>query len=1302
MCKKLSMSNLLCVFIRASVLVTFFLISSTTPADAQRGGTRTGAFVYTGGNGYSGSSAPVSGYAINTTSGTLSLVSGSPFGLPGRLVSITGDPTGKFVYVTTDDGSLSAFTVDSQAGSLTPVAGSPYTAPTGGSSYWGNGKLLAIDPAGKYLYVAGGSQLYGFSIDAGSGALTAISGSPFALSASAVAVDPSDQYLAVYNGSGVQSYTINSGTGALTAAGTRASGCGGSHMTFEPSGHFLYGTTGSGIAACSFDSSSGALAAVTGSPFATSSGASFMGVAAHPSGSFLYATDSTCVDSGPQNRLYGFVIDPSSGALTAIGGSPFALPGGGGCNYDFDVAAEASGNFVYTVDANDGIAAYKVTAATGALTQASSSFTGPAAMTLATVPNAMSSTATVTGVEITPATTQITTSSLGKQVQFTLKVTYSDGSTGFLTRSASWSSSDTTVATVTSGLATSTGYGTVTITATIDGLPATASLTVVQPVLSSISITPQTVTVYQGTAIQLTATGKYADGSSIDVTSTVTWSSSNTSAATVSAAGQVLSVGLGTFTISATLQSVTGTTSVTIVPPFVWQTPAPITYGTVLGPAQLNATSGVSGTFTYNPPSGTLLPAGSQSLNVAFAPDSSASSLAHRSIAGIRGAVRLDANVTPFDSGNPLAAAATVTLVVNQAALSLTANNQSMSYGSAVPTLTGALSGVVASDGITASYSTTATSTSGPGSYPITAKLNDPNSKISNYTVTNTPGTLTIGKATATVSLSNLSTTYTGSALGATATTTPANLNVTITYTQNGKSVTSPITVGTYGVVATINDADYSGTAAGTLTVSQTPLSVTTNNQSISYGSAVPTLTGTLSGVIAADGITVSYSTPATSTSVPGAYPITAKLNDPSSKLSNYAVTNTPGTLTISKETATVSLSNLSTTYTGSALGATATTTPANLNVTITYTQNGNSITSPITAGSYGVAATINDPNYSGAATGTLTIKQASPTLTWATPAAISFGTALSSTQLDATAAVPGAFVYTPAAGSIPSVGNDTLAVVFTPTDTTDYTTATASVTLLVNLPSNPAPVIGSISPAFTDAGATAFPITITGTGFASSSTAYWGTTALSTQYVSATQLTAQITASEVASAGIAAVTVQSPAPGGGTSGALQFEIDSTGSGSGTAPTFSSLTASVAPGSTATYPVTLPSSATNVSVSCLNLPGGATCTYSATTKTVTISTTAASPSGTYQITVIFTETLPGTATAQVLLPILLLPLLLVRRKMAQRGIWFTACLALVLLAGMACSTGCGGGGTQSTTPATHQVTSSGTVSLTIQ
>ena len=80
-----------------------------------------------------------------------------------------------------------------------------------------------------------------------------------------------------------------------------------------------------------------------------------------------------------------------------------------------------------------------------------------------------------------------------------------------------------------------------------------------------------------------------------------------------------------------------------------------------------------------------------------------------------------------------------------------------------------------------------------------------------------------------------------------------------------------------------------------------------------------------------------------------------------------------------------------------------------------------------------------------------INVKQAAPTITWATPAAITYGTALSSTQLDATASVPGTFVYSPAAGAIEAGGSDKLSVTFTPTDTVDYTTATASVMLQVN-----------------------------------------------------------------------------------------------------------------------------------------------------------------------------------------------------------------------------------------------------------
>jgi hypothetical protein len=70
--------------------------------------------------------------------------------------------------------------------------------------------------------------------------------------------------------------------------------------------------------------------------------------------------------------------------------------------------------------------------------------------------------------------------------------------------------------------------------------------------------------------------------------------------------------------------------------------------------------------------------------------------------------------------------------------------------------------------------------------------------------------------------------------------------------------------------------------------------------------------------------------------------------------------------------------------------------------------------------------------------------------LTWATPAQITFGTVLSGTQLDATALVAGTFVYTPAAGTTPAGGMDTLSVTFTPTDAVTYSNATATVVLAV------------------------------------------------------------------------------------------------------------------------------------------------------------------------------------------------------------------------------------------------------------
>ncbi len=115
----------------------------------------------------------------------------------------------------------------------------------------------------------------------------------------------------------------------------------------------------------------------------------------------------------------------------------------------------------------------------------------------------------------------------------------------------------------------------------------------------------------------------------------------------------------------------------------------------------------------------------------------------------------------------------------------------------------------------------------------------------------------------------------------------------------------------------------------------------------------------------------------------------------------------------------------------------------------------------------------------------------------------------------------------------------------------------------------------------------------------------------------------------------------------------------------------------------ATYPVTLPASATNVSVQCLNLPVGAGCSYSAENSSVVITTAAGTPPATYEITLVFTETLPGAATALVLLPILLAPLRL--RKRRKGGCAWILLLMGLVIAAVGTAGGCGGGQSTQTT-----------------
>src|SRR5204862_59270 len=80
-----------------------------------------------------------------------------------------------------------------------------------------------------------------------------------------------------------------------------------------------------------------------------------------------------------------------------------------------------------------------------------------------------------------------------------------------------------------------------------------------------------------------------------------------------------------------------------------------------------------------------------------------------------------------------------------------------------------------------------------------------------------------------------------------------------------------------------------------------------------------------------------------------------------------------------------------------------------------------------------------------------INVAKATPTITWPAPADVIYGAALSATQLNASASIPGTFVYTPAAGTLVSAGAaQTLSVTFTPTDAANYTTATRTVAITV------------------------------------------------------------------------------------------------------------------------------------------------------------------------------------------------------------------------------------------------------------
>jgi uncharacterized protein YjdB len=178
--------------------------------------------------------------------------------------------------------------------------------------------------------------------------------------------------------------------------------------------------------------------------------------------------------------------------------------------------------------------------------------------------------APLTSIAVTPASNVL---AVGATAQLSATGTYADGTKTNLTQSVTWTAAPPSVAGVSNaagsqGLVTGLSAGQSTITAVLGGVSGKAQVTVTSASLVSIAIAPANPTTPTGTQVQLRALGAYSDGSMVDLTAQVTWSTANPAIATVSNAspsqGSIAALGAGSTVVTATLGGVTGTTTLTV------------------------------------------------------------------------------------------------------------------------------------------------------------------------------------------------------------------------------------------------------------------------------------------------------------------------------------------------------------------------------------------------------------------------------------------------------------------------------------------------------------------------------------------------------------------------------------------------------------------------------------------------------------------------------------------------------------------------------------------------------------------
>lgn len=474
--------------------------------------------------------------------------------------------------------------------------------------------------------------------------------------------------------------------------------------------------------------------------------------------------------------------------------------------------------------------------------------------------------------------------------------------------------------------------------------------------------------------------------------------------------------------------------------------------------------SGVQLTITVAPASGSTAPGGTVTYTVdggsAVGPESVSSSGASStytfSLSGLSaGQHTISATYTPGATDNFNTSSVTnVSFSVAALALTASANSASSIYGQAIPALSGSLSGVLSADNgnVTAVFATTATATSPVGSYPISVTLTGPAAGNYSVTLTGTP-MVTITPATVTLAIANAAKTY--GAANPTFTGTFTNVlsqdaaNLSANYST---TATAASPVGSYPITATALTGSAAGNyelgtvTNGALTVSALAITATANPVSVPYGQAIPAITGTLSGVLAADAsnVTAVFSTTATSTSPIGSYPIAVSLTGPAA--GNYSVTLTgSASVTVTTAVVTVAVNNTAREY-GAANPAFSGTLNGVLaqdaaNVTAVYATTATATSSvgsyPITVQSLAGSAA---GNYAlGAVTpGTLTVTQAATTTSLTTSGA-SVG---SGSPVTFTATVASTTTGTPAGSVVFSSNGSALGSVSLSGGVASYTTS--------------------------------------------------------------------------------------------------------------------------------------------------------------------------------------------------------------------------------------------------------------------